>query len=291
VSDLAIVTDSTSDLPADLLAQYDITTIPLVVTMAGRSYRDGVDLSPDEFYRLLAAQQGLTHTSQPAPGVFVETYRRLLEAGKKVIAIHLSSALSGTLRTAELARQQLIDQGVAEPEDIAVVDSLNGSLGLGWQVLAAAEAAAQGHGFRDVLQVVGRVRDRVRLFLNVQTLEYLYRGGRVDAVSALVGSLLNIVPLLTVVNGTVVAAAKLRGQRQILRRYTELVGGAWSAAQAAGARFHLAVMHAHALDEAKALRDWLVDQLGLTEQPLLVETGPVIGGHVGPGSVGVSYYW
>jgi DegV family protein with EDD domain len=291
VSDLAIVTDSTSDLPADLLSEYDVTTIPLIVTVGGQSYRDRVDLPAEEFYRLLASEKGLAHTSQPAPGAFLETYRKLLEAGKKVIAIHLSGVLSGTCHTAELARQQLIDQRVAGPEDIAVVDSLNGSMGLGWQVLAAAEAAALGQSYREVLQVIERVKQRVRLFLHVNNLEYLHRGGRVSAVSALVGSLLNIIPLLTVANGGIVAAAKLRGERQVLQRYTELVGEAWAAAQTAGARFYLSVMHAHAPDEAKALRDWLVEQLGLTEPPLLVETGPVIGGHVGPGSVGVSYYW
>jgi DegV family protein with EDD domain len=290
MGDLAIVTDSTSDLPEDLLRQHDITAIPLTVDLGGRSYRDRVDLSPDEFYRLLVEQGGVHRTSQPAPGVFLEAYRKLLDAGKKVIAIHLSGVLSGTCRAAELARQSLLDQGAAA-EDLTVVDSLNGSMGLGWQVLAAAEAATLGQGREEVLRLVARVRERVRIFFHVANLEYLRRGGRVGAVSALVGSLLNIIPLLTVVNGGVVAAAKLRGKPQVLRKHLELVSEAWTAAQAAGSRFYLSVLHAHALEEAKALRDRLVGHLGLVEPPLLVETGPVIGGHVGPGSVGVSFYW
>ncbi|MDI6870557.1 MAG: DegV family protein [Bacillota bacterium] len=291
MSDLAIVTDSTSDLPDDLLRRYEITAIPLTVDVGGRSYRDRVDLAPDQFYDLLEAQKGVHRTSQPSPGVFLDVYRQLVKTGKKVIAIHLSSVLSGTCRTAELARQHLIDQGVAGEEDVTVVDSLNGSMGMGWQVLAAAEAAGLGKGREEVLRLIERVRERVKLFLHVSDLEYLHRGGRVGAVSALLGSLLNITPLLTVVNGGVVAAAKLRGKQQVVRKYVELVGEAWAAAQAAGSRFYLSVMHAHALEEARALRDRLVKQLVLAEQPLLVETGPVIGGHVGPGSVGVAYYW
>ncbi|MGE5553638.1 MAG: DegV family protein [Betaproteobacteria bacterium] len=290
MSDLAIVTDSTADLPEDLLRQYEITTVPLTITMGSQSYLDRVDLQPEEFYGLLAAEQGVHRTSQPSPGVFMETYRRLLEAGKKVISIHLSGVLSGTVRAAELARRQLLDQGAGE-EDVTVVDSLNTSMALGWQVLAAAEMATLGKGREGVLRLVERVRERVKLFVHVGNLEYLHRSGRVGAVSALVGSLLNIVPLLTMVNGGVVAAAKLRGRQQVLRKYLELVGEAWTVAQTAGERFYLSVMHAHALEEAKLLRDRLVEQLGLTEQPLLVETGPALGGHVGPGSVGVSYYW
>lgn len=274
MSDLAIVTDSACDVPEELQRRYEITTIPLTVSVAS-----------------LTGQKGLFHTSQPPPGVFVETYQRLLEAGRKVIAIHLSSVLSGTLRTAELARRQLIDQRKACPEDLTVIDSRNASMGMGWQVLAAAEAVARGQGRREVVRLVERVRTRVKLYLHVGDLEYLQRSGRVGAVSALIGSLLKITPLLTVVNGSVVAAAKLRGEKQVLRKYLELVGGAFTAAQATGSRFYLSVMHAHALEEAKALRDWLVSQLGLPEEPLFVETGPAIGGHVGPGSVGVSYYW
>lgn len=291
MSDLAIVTDSTSDLPEELLRRYGVTTIPITVTLAGRDYRDREDLSPEEFYGFLEQQPGVHRTSQPPPGAFLEVYRRLVQAGKKVVAIHLSGLLSGTCRTAELARQQLIDQGVAGPEDITVVDALNASMGLGWQVLAAAEAAALGKGRQEVLRVVGRVRERVKLVLHVANLDYLRRSGRLGAVSTLVGSILQIVPLLTVVNGGVVLLAKLRGRAQVFRKYLELVGEAHRAAQEAGTRLRLAVMHAHALEEAKALRDRLVEQLGLTEEPLLIETGPALGGHVGPGSVGVAYYW
>lgn len=290
MSDLAIVTDSTADVPEDLLRKYDVTTIPLSVTIAGRTYRDRVDLSLDRFYQLLA-EAGVSSTSGPSPGVFAEVYRRLVQAGKKVLAIHLSGVLSGTFRTACLARQQLIDEGTAQAGDIVVVDSLNASMGLGWQVVAAAEAAARGLSPAEVLRLAERVRERVRLFVHVPTLVYLHRGGRIGSVSAMVGSLLNIIPLITLRDGGVVAAAKLRGEAQVLRQYLEVVGEAWTAAEKAGARFYLAVMHAHALEEAKALGDRLVAQLGLREQPLLVETGPVVGGHVGPGALGVAFYW
>lgn len=289
MSDLAIVTDSTSDLPPELLTRHDITAIPLCVEVGGRSYRDRIDLTPDEFYVLLAKDNTSSRTSQPSLGIFLETYRRLLDAGKKIVSIHISSRFSGTGATADMARRQLIDQGARE-DDITVFDSLNASMGLGWQVLAAAEAAGEGQRLPEILQLLERVRERVRLYLHCPTLEYLHRGGRIGAVSALLGSLLNIVPLLTVVNGSVVAAAKLRGEGQVLRRYLELVGEAWSSAQTAHTRLRLSVMHAHALEQAKALRQRLVETLGLTEVPLLVETGPVVGGHVGPGSLGVSFF-
>lgn len=290
MSDLAIVTDSTSDLPEDLLRQHDITSIPLTVHLAGQEYRDRIDLSAEEFYGFLAGQKGIHKTSQPPPGAFIEAYQRLVKAERKVIAIHLSGALSGTFRTAELARQQLIEQRVAGPEDITVVDSRNASMGLGWQVLAAAEAADRGQGREEVLRVVEEVREKVKLFVHVGKLEYLQRSGRLGVVSALVGSVLQIIPLITLVNGGATVAGRLRGHSQVLRKYLELVGEAWESAQATGNRLRLAVMHAHALEEAKALRDRLVESLGLSETPILVETGPVIGGHVGPGSVGVAFY-
>ncbi|MGE5508330.1 MAG: DegV family protein [Chitinophagales bacterium] len=290
MQELAIVTDSVADLPKDLCQTYDVTVIPLTVTVGGQSYRDRVDLSVDEFYRLMREEEWAPQTSQPSPGVFLEVYRRLVQAGRKVISLHLSGFLSGTVRTAQLARDQLVVEERLPEDAVTVVDTLNGSMGQGWQVLAAAEAAAAGQSLPEALRLIGQVRERVRLFLHVPSLEYLHKGGRITTVTALVGSLLHITPLLGVVNGVVQPIAKLRGEGQVLRKYLELVGEGWRAAQAAGEHFRLAVMHADAAAAAERLRAHLTQELKLSEQPLLVETGPVIGRHVGPGALGVAFY-
>lgn len=288
--EIAIVTDSVADLPADLCTAYDVTVVPLVVTVGGRSYLDRVDLTPEEFYRLLREDPSPPQTSQPAPGVFLEVYRRLVRAGRQVVSLHLSGFLSGTVRAAQLARDQVLVEERLPADAVTVVDSLNASMGQGWQVLAAAEAAAAGRALPEVLELIERVRERVRLFVHVRNLEYLHKGGRINSVTALLGSLLQITPLLSVVNGVVEAAAKLRGEGQITRRYLELVGEGFQVAQAAGERFRLAVMHADAASAAEHLRALLSSELGLPEEPLLIETGPVLGRHVGPGAMGVAFY-
>jgi DegV family protein with EDD domain len=175
---IKIVTDSSADLDPEIVEEYEIEVIPLLVTWEGKTYRDGIDLSMEEFYDLLPKRQELPKTSQPSLGKFIETYKKYVEQGFKIISIHLSSKLSGTVQTAEVARS------VVSPEMITIVDSSFVTWSLGWQVLEAAWAVKKGKLVHEIIARINEVKEKLKFYAYLDTIEYVYKGGRISKVHA-----------------------------------------------------------------------------------------------------------
>jgi DegV family protein with EDD domain len=274
---LRIVTDSTCDLPGHLISEHDIEVVPIHVIWGKESFRDGVDICSRDFFERLQARDDLPTTSQPAVGDFATVYSRLVEKGDSVISIHLSSKLSGTYTSALMAKDLV-------GGDIHVVDSQNISLGLGFQVLEAARAAVTGSK-NEVFRAISSTMHSMRFMCALRTLEYLRKGGRIADMSAFIGTLLNIKPLLSVEKGLLVSTERARGFQQALARMIDSV----TSSLPRGARHVVGVIHAAARETAERLQEELVNRLRPLEV-YLTETGPALGTHAGPGAVGIAAY-
>jgi DegV family protein with EDD domain len=273
---VAIVTDSTADLIPELVAQHAITVVPLTVNLDGRSYLDGVDITAAEFYQKLQQSNSHPTTSQPSPGQFKEAYERLLADHEEVVSIHISPKLSGTMGSAQQAARMI------GGERVQVLDSQFASMPLAALVLVAANRAAMGADASEVIEDVTRVREATRCFFAVSTLEYLRRGGRIGAAGALLGSVLQIKPILAIEEGQVVPLERVRTHDRALLRLVEL---AHSVDRGGG--LCVVIGHAAAEPAAQALAERLD---GIAESLVIQPLGPVVGAHVGPGTVGVAAY-
>ena len=270
-----IVTDSTADLTPEQQRTAGITVVPLNVHFGDEVFRDHVDLSTDEFFRRLKASPQLPRTSQPSVGAFEEAYRSLGQGGDQIVSVHLSSKVSGTYNSALMAAQS-VGEG-----KIDVVDSLSTSMALGFMALEGAKLARAG---RDRQSVTERLRSLVpqsRVICVVDTLTYLERGGRIGKARALLGSLLNVKPILQLKDGEVVPLGRARGRPQALSRLVELL-------ERDGAVSQLAIMHGAAQSDAEQLRQRVASRYpGVDIQ--LTEIGAVLGTHTGPGVIGFTY--
>ena len=279
MADVAVVTDTTHYLPPALLAEAGVHEVSLYVNDGGRAEREaGLDFAG--FYDRLRTAQELPTTSQPSIGDFLAVFDPLLEAGRDVVSIHISGAISGTV---EAARQAAEDALARHPgRRVEVVDSVSACGGLGAIVLGAAAVARAGG---DVDAVAGRARaivERSRIWFSVETLEFLRRGGRIGGAQAWLGGALKIKPILTFVDGEISPVERVRTQRRAFERMAEFLADF----QAAGATSWM-VQHIQAPDQAEALVERGRELFG--HDPLFVsEIGPVIGTHAGPGVLGVS---
>ncbi len=277
MSSVAIVTESTADLPSDLARARGVTVVPLTVSLEGNEYLDGVEITAAEFYaRIQGAGGPVATTSQPAPARFQDVYRKLLEDHDAVVSIHISEKLSGTYAAA-VQGAELAGAG----DRVRVVDSGMVSMPLGLMVLAASDAAAGGSA-REVGERLDGLRRQLSVFFMVSTLEYLRRGGRIGAANALLGSVLQVKPVLTIRDGQVTPLARVRTQERALARVIELVRE-----QDRGHGLCAIVGHAAAEDTAERIASEIEPGCeSLLVQPL----GPVVGAHAGPGTVGVGCY-
>ena len=274
---VAVVTDSTAYLPAHLVEQFDVEVVPLYVVLAGRSGREGSDVTPGEVARALGVRGGQVSTSRPTPGDFVAAYRRRLAAGAdRIVSIHLSGELSGTWDAARLAAAQVGEHLVT------VLDSRSAAMGSGFAVLAAARAAAAGASAEEVAATARATAAVTRVFFVVDTLDHLRRGGRIGSATALLGSALAVKPVLHVTDGHVVALEKVRTSSRALNRIVQR-----AADVAGGAPVDVAVHHLAAPERAQRLADQLTARLPAIRELHVSELGAAIGAHVGPGAVGV----
>jgi DegV family protein with EDD domain len=271
---IGIVTDSTSDLPQELVSKYDIQVVPLQVLMDDQHYRDGVDLSATQFYQKLKNSAALPTTSQPSPGAFVECYRALLRKVDAIISIHLTEALSGTVRTARMARE------ILPGANIQVVDSHSTTMGLGGVVLEAAKAVKRGMKIDEVLKLVESLREKVGFLVTLDTLEFIKKSGRVSAMQAFLGSILQIKPILKIVHGKVEVLEKVRTRREAIRRMLN----EFKSQIAVETKGVIAVMHTAAEGEAEKLRT-LLQETFKNAEIIIGQAGPVLGAHVGPGAL------
>ncbi|ERI09154.1 DegV family protein [Aneurinibacillus aneurinilyticus] len=280
---LYIVTDSTADIPKELAAELDIHIVPLKVHIGDMTYLDGVTLSTGEFYEKLAQADKLPRTSQPSPADFVDVYESLAarEEDGEVISIHLSSALSGTYQTANLAKDM-----VREKINVHAIDSRTASYALGAIVVAVARAARVGNGLQYCLDLTQRLIANHKAFFVMDTLMYLQKGGRIGKASAVLGSLLNVKPILTFDEaGEVAAVEKVRGKKKAVGRIVDLINE-----YAAGEPVVASVVHATSHEEAEALKVRVAETLNITEDIVVTELGPVIGTYGGPGLLAVMLY-
>ena len=273
---VAIVTDSTADLPSQLVKSRGITIVPLTLNFEGRSLLDGVDIRPSEFYRKLPNATTHPTTSQPAPGRFAETYATLLNDHSAVVSIHISEKLSGTYASAVQGAE------MTDPKRVVVIDSQLVSMSLGLLTLAATDVAARGADAKTVAEKVNAMRDDVQTYFSVATLEFLRRGGRIGRASALLGSVLQVKPVLCIRDGLVTPLERVRTFDRALNRIVELT-------REVDRGKGLCVIVGHADAEADAER--VARELDPIAETLMIQPlGPVVGAHAGPGVVGVGCY-
>lgn len=277
MSKIAIVTDSTADIPLEMAIDNNINIIPLKVVFGDKEYRDGIDLKPEEFYQKLEAADSLPTTSQPSPADFFNLYEDLLEYHEEVISIHISGGLSGTVNAARVAAEKFRGK-------IHVFDSKSISLGIGLLVLDAARNVQSGAKAVDIMQRLEHVRRNSETLFTLNTLEYLRKGGRIGKVSSLLGSVLNIKPVVRVnEDGIYTPYGKTRTQEQALA----LIEKGFSQLAAGRKAVSLAVAHGAAFEAANRLKERLESLFNL-QTSTFTQVGPVIGVHTGPGTVGAA---
>lgn len=275
-----VIVDSSSDLPRSLAQELGIVVVPMPVNLAGRSFREGVDLTTEEFYPRFRDLVELPKTAQPNLQDLINCYRQAGADGSKLLAIHLSSGLSGTVQTANLAREML-----QEEREIVVVDSLGASLGTGMLAMRAAERAREGTDLAALAADVEEDKRRMRYVFTPDTLEYLIKGGRVSKVSGMVGTLLDIKPLLQLTaEGKIESIGKIRGRKPALRKLAEIAAAHVPATDAAV----VGIAHAMCPEDAEVLENEIRERVNVKEI-LHSEIGCVIGSHTGPGCVALFY--
>ena len=273
---IRIVTDSSCDLPADLVAKHSIEVVPLTVRFGEEEFVDRVDLTPEQFWARIASSPVLPETAAPAPGMFEAAYRRAHAEGcTGVVAIALSGELSATYQSAELAAT-----AVKDTIDVRVIDSRALTLALGLMVITAAEAAEAGASIDDVVAAVNDVIPRTKIYAALDTLENLKKGGRIGGAQALVGSMLSIKPIIEIAEGKVEQESRQRTRSKSLRYLAEKV-------RDAGPITSLAVVHGNAPDVEEMLD--LLAPIYPREQIIVSDLGAVIGTHGGPRTMGITF--
>lgn len=273
-----VLTDSTAYLPQTFIDQYQITVIPLVLIWEGEMYRDGVDITPEEFYTRLANSESLPSTSQPPVMSFKQAFESLVDQGHDVIAILISSQISGTVDTAIQAKQKL-DKGKIE-----IIDSESSGMAMGLQILEVARAASQGASLAECTSIAEKAKKHSDVIFAVDTLEFLHRGGRIGGAKRFLGSMLNIKPILEMKDGRIEAVEQVRTQQRATSRLIQLMKNRVNEEKP----LRIAVMHSKAPKRARMLLDRAEREFH-TEQSNLAELSPVIGTHVGPGTLALAW--
>jgi DegV family protein with EDD domain len=280
---VGVVTDSLSWIPPDLARELGIRIVPLHVFFGDEQYTETVDITPQEFYRRLKESKVLPRTSQPSPGEFLDVYRDVAKRADAILSVHASSRLSGTFHSAQTAAGLLRQ----ERPDVRIecLDTLQIAMAEGIVAVRAAEAAATGVPFDRIVADARALLPKPQVLVVVETLEYLYRGGRIGRARALLGGLLRIRPILTVTDGEVAPKDRARTRSQAMARVVDLM-----AEYAQGRPFgHVGVFHAEAPDVAEELTA-MVRSRFTVNRFVASELGPVIGTHVGPGAFGTTYH-
>ena len=272
---VAIVSDTCHYLPGELVSAHSVHEVSLYVRWPEGAQRESEISDYDAYYRRLGSEADLPTTSQPSIGDFLEVYEPLLDAGHEIVSIHLAGGMSGTVGSAQQAREQLGDRA----SRVFVFDSASACGGEGLVVMAAAAAARGGAGGAEVLEHARAAREQLKMWFAIDTLEYLRRGGRIAGAQAWLGSALRIKPILTV-ESQITPVERVRTSRRAFARMVELLG----TLKEAGADGWM-VQHIQAPDEAKELAARGTEIFGV-EPRVISEIGPVIGTHVGPGLLG-----
>lgn len=283
MSKIRILTDSTADLPQYLVDQYRISVIPLDVIIEGKTYQDRIDLSNEEFYAILKNMKELPGTSQPSPAAFAEAYRALAaEGAEHIISIHLASDLSGTFQSSRLAASMVQDE-----VKVYNIDSRTATIGLGLLVLSAARGVTAGKAAEEVVADTYDVIAKQKLYFLLDSLDNLHKGGRIGKASHLVGSLLNIKPVLSLGDGVITAYEKVRGHKEgrAMERLIEILAEKIDPDQ----KVYCTVGYCDNLELAKYMVSRLRQHMDCDEY-IYLQIGSVVGTHIGMGAVGMAFY-
>lgn len=275
---VAVVIDSTANLPQSLVDQYQIRVLPQTLIWDNATYRDGIDISPDQFYERLSNSRTLPTTSQVTPAQFAQVYAELIENGQDVLALVISAQLSGTHQSALQAQEQ------APAGRVAVVDSFATTMTLGFQALQIARAAEQGASLEECQQLALHLRTLGGTLFVVDTLKYLHLGGRIGGGARFLGTALDLKPILELTGGQIEAIERVRNKRKAIDRILTV------AEQRIAGRtpVHLATLHAKAYNEAAELLERARERFPSVES-YVTEVSPVVGVHTGPGVVGLTF--
>ena len=274
---IAVVTDSTSDLPPDLAATYGIRVVPLNVRFGIDEYLDGVTMQAGDFYRRLESSDELPTTSQPAVPSFVDVYRELLADHDSIVSVHLSSKLSATHTAALQAREELGDDG----SRVEVVDTLQASMALGWVAVGVAQAINSGANVEDSVALAHSLSSRAKFIGLVETLEYLHKGGRIGNAQKLLGSLLRIKPMLELRDGVAYPLERARSKSKGIGKIQQFV-------RDAAPLSHLCIMYTTERELAEKIAGSLAETVA-DDMPIIARQGPVVGTYLGPGALGACY--
>lgn len=281
MSKVAVITDSTSRIPEKLSSGLPIFSFPLVVTIEGKAFREGVDITLDDFYRILPGLREFPTTSRPAPEDYLEVYKKAFEEADSLVVITISSGISATYEGAVLAAREF------PGKQIEVIDSQQLAMAHGWQVVAAGRAAKAGLSFKEVVEIANLVKERSHVCFMAETLDYLYKGGRISGVAHLVGSMLKIKPVVAMEEGKLKLVGKVRsraaGIEQMISWMEESLGGKRLA--------ELSLINVLASDFTQELKRTISARFGIEESLIIDDTASVIiGSHCGPGTSGPNFY-
>jgi DegV family protein with EDD domain len=280
MSKIALVTDSTTYMPPELLRKHSISVAPQVLIWGDQTYKDGVDIQSGEFFTRLKTAKVMPTTSQVSVVSFQEIFEDLVSKDHEVLALLVSAKLSGTIQSAMQAKELMGSAG----EKVHVVDSQSVAMALGFQVLAVARALENGAGLKDAIALAERSYQYTGVFFAVDTLEFLHRGGRIGGAQRFVGTMLNMKPILAIQDGRVEGIDRIRTKTKAHDRVLEL-----TVEKVAGRTpVRLATLHANAAEDAKALLSRAEQALKPVES-IFTEVSPTVGTHAGPGTVGLAF--
>lgn len=274
-----IATDSSAYLPKKYVDQYHIPVLPLTVNWEGKSYLDGVDIQAEEFYQQLAQSKNMATTSQVTVGQFLEVFGKLMDAGKQVLYLGISTGISATTNSAFQARAELGD-----PENLIVFDSRIVSMALSLMVVEVARAAEKGASLKECYELAQDAIGRIGVYFTVDSLEYLHRGGRINSAKRLLGSALNLKPIMEIRDGKIELVESVISRKKALNRMVDLIEKGVNGRTPV----RLGPFHALAFDDMVAMENIAKERLNPIEI-IRSEVSPVIGSHVGPGTVSMAY--
>jgi DegV family protein with EDD domain len=275
---VGILTDSTSDIPKDICEKYDIEVIPLKVIFDKETFKDYIDIMPEEFYKKLKVSEKLPKTTQPTPAEFIQFYKNMAEKYDSIISIHISEKMSGTVASASSAKASLPDL------DITIIDSKMTSIVTGYVVMEAAKAAKEGKGKEETIDMINNMLGKIRILFLPKTLEYLRKGGRIGAAKSLLAVALKIQPILTLEDGEVAPYKNVRHWNRAKQQLIDIYKNVFNVKEGGV----VIIGHSDNIDEAKDIEVRVKEAL----KPKEVYTwiiGSVIGTHLGPGAVALCY--
>lgn len=278
---IKIVTDSTSYIPSEYIEKYDIKVVSLNVIMNGVSKRE-VDIDNKYFYKEMDESNEVPKSSQPIPQEMIDIFKGIVEAGDSIVGIFLSSKMSGTYSTANMVKEMILEE--YPNADIRILDSKTNCMQMGFAAIEAAKASAEGKSINEVISTAEHVFNNSRFLFTPETLDYLKKGGRIGGAAALFGNILQIRPILTVVDGETSVFKKVRTRKKVIDEIVKEVLADIKANGLGDVIVHHINCEEDGLKLAKVLEEKLSRKVGIQS------IGPVIGLHVGPGSIGIAYY-